>query len=196
MRQGTSTRDEVCAVALRLLEKEGASHVTMRRVAKAVGVSAMAIYHYFPSREALLAAVAEAAFRELHEAVTAVVGTGSAVDQLLAMIDQLVNFSLKHPRVVEYVFAAKRQGARRYPRDFRRRRSPLFNRFTEVVGAAMNEGDLRKDDVVEVGMTLWGQVHGLGSLYRADRFDLTRDEFRVFVRRSIGRLLSGLRQSS
>jgi hypothetical protein len=50
----TATAERVAEEALRILEKEGENAVSMRRVAQAVGITPMAIYHHFPNREALL----------------------------------------------------------------------------------------------------------------------------------------------
>ena len=43
-----NTADRIANVALAILEKEGPEAVSMRRVAEAVGITAMAIYHHFP----------------------------------------------------------------------------------------------------------------------------------------------------
>ena len=51
--------------ALDILEAEGPQAVSIRRVAKEVGITPMAIYHYFASREALLNAVVDSEFEQL-----------------------------------------------------------------------------------------------------------------------------------
>ena len=60
---------------LALIDREGATALSLRAVAQRVGVSAAAPYRHFPSREALLAAVAEEGFRllgkELQHAIDA-----------------------------------------------------------------------------------------------------------------------------
>ena len=60
---GTSQRIYHCA--LRILEAEGPQAVSMRRVAKEVGITAMAIYHHFPEGKTQL--VAEAASRKAQD---------------------------------------------------------------------------------------------------------------------------------
>jgi AcrR family transcriptional regulator len=49
----------ICAVSRSILEKEGAEKVSICRIADQVGISATAIHHYFPNREALLSTVVE-----------------------------------------------------------------------------------------------------------------------------------------
>jgi AcrR family transcriptional regulator len=45
--------------ALALVDQEGLGALSMRRVAAALGVEAMALYHHFPNKEALVEAVLE-----------------------------------------------------------------------------------------------------------------------------------------
>lgn len=53
------TRERIAAAALELIEKDGLEVFSTRRLGEALGVEAMALYHHFPSRAALLDAVAE-----------------------------------------------------------------------------------------------------------------------------------------
>ena len=59
------TGRKIATAARRLLDKEGAEAVSMRRVAQAAGITAMAIYRHYPNRDALLNAVADEGFEEL-----------------------------------------------------------------------------------------------------------------------------------
>lgn len=63
--QGAARRGEILAAAKRLFLEEGYEHATMRRIAAEVGVSAAALYGYFPDKEAILRTIAEVTFGEL-----------------------------------------------------------------------------------------------------------------------------------
>jgi TetR/AcrR family tetracycline transcriptional repressor len=52
------TRDQIAAAALRLIDAHGLAGLTMRRLGAELGVEGMAIYRHFPSKDALLQAVA------------------------------------------------------------------------------------------------------------------------------------------
>lgn len=54
---GTNQREHILDVALRLMSEHGAKGTSMRQLAAACGVQVAAIYHYFESKDALLAAV-------------------------------------------------------------------------------------------------------------------------------------------
>ena len=60
--QGASRRAEILAAAKALFVADGVEHVTMRRIAAAVGVSATALYVYFPDKDAILRAIAAESF--------------------------------------------------------------------------------------------------------------------------------------
>jgi len=49
--------DAIADAALALVDREGLEALSMRRIAGALGVEAMALYHHFPSKEALVEAV-------------------------------------------------------------------------------------------------------------------------------------------
>jgi len=68
------SRERVLAAAVELADAEGVAAVTMRRLASAVGVEAMSLYHHVPGKDALLDGLvdavvdeATAAIRELEE---------------------------------------------------------------------------------------------------------------------------------
>lgn len=59
------THQEVIVATLRLVDREGLEEISMRRVGEALGFSAMSLYHYFPSKDALLDGVFQAVLDEL-----------------------------------------------------------------------------------------------------------------------------------
>jgi hypothetical protein len=89
-----------------------------------------------------------------------------------------------------------RNDARRFPEDFRARRSPTLNVVADAVEDAMRDGVLRPDDVWDVTMTLWAHTHGLIVLYRAGRFNFDDAAFRAYYEASLQRLLRGLEASA
>ncbi|WP_457206009.1 TetR/AcrR family transcriptional regulator C-terminal domain-containing protein [Nocardioides sp. P5_C9_2] len=52
-------REDIVEQALRVLDDYGLASLTMRRLGAELGLQASAIYHHFPSKQALLAAVAD-----------------------------------------------------------------------------------------------------------------------------------------
>jgi AcrR family transcriptional regulator len=73
-RYGRLSRERVLASALDLVDREGLSALSMRRLGAELGVEAMALYRYAASKDALLDGLVEALYLELEERL--VTGTG------------------------------------------------------------------------------------------------------------------------
>src|SRR5260370_12062054 len=122
-----NTADRIAYAALSILEKEGPEAVSMRRVAEAVGITPMAIYHHFPSREALLNTITDREFAKLLSYIQARPLNGGVEDRLHAVMAGYVDYAFAQPRVFDFVFSRPRPGARQFPKDFRPLRSPTLN---------------------------------------------------------------------
>jgi AcrR family transcriptional regulator len=180
-------------VALAILEKKGPEAVSMRRVAQAVGITPMAIYHHFPNRESLLNTITDREFAKLLSHIQAHPLNGTLENRIAAVMEGYVDYAFAQPRVFDYVFSRVRPDARKFPRDFRARRSPTLNPIADMLAGEMQKGLLKKDDVWEVAFALWAHVHGYIMLYRGGRIDLSEKEFRKLLHRSLRRFLHGLK---
>jgi len=188
-----NTADRIAQEALKILEIEGPEAVSMRRVAEAVGITPMAIYHHFASREALLNTITDREFAKLLVYMQGHPMRGGMEDRLLAVMAAYVDYAFAQPRIFDFIFSRPRPGARQFPKDFRARRSPTLNPIADLLAAEMEKGVLKKDDVWEVAFALWAHIHGYVMLYRAGRIDLSEKEFRKLLHRSIGRFLDGIK---
>ena len=165
----------------------------MRRVAQAVRITPMAIYHYFPTREALLRAVVQREFGAFLDLIGQQPIWDTVEAQIEHALDAYLEYALTRPEVFDYVFGRPREDARRFPEDFRARRSPTLNLLADAIAVQMQAGRLRQDDVWEVTMDLWAHAHGYIALRRAGRFNATDAEFKALVHRSMRRLYHGLK---
>jgi AcrR family transcriptional regulator len=186
------TARRVALGARRLLDREGAQAVTMRRVAKATGITAMAIYRHYPNRAALLNTVADRGFEELALSLKNRRFTGDLKTRFAAMADLYLDHALDNPRLFELMFLAPRAGARQYPRDFRARRSPTATLMADLVADGMASGELKQDDHWEITFELGALSHGLIMLYLGGRMKLSATAFRALYRRSFRRYFHGI----
>lgn len=192
MTRAASTADRILRAARVQFEKHGAQGVSMRGIAQAVGITPMAIYRHFPSREALLKRISDDSFQAIARHWSARASGGDLRAKLLDVQRIYLDYALAHPHLFDHAFSSQRADARRFPQDFQERRSPTFNVVADVVAEAMQAGVLRRDDAWEVAMTLWAHSHGLVALYRAGRFSYDQAAFRRFFDASMERLLDGL----
>lgn len=191
MRESTARR--ATAKAGSLLAREGADAVTMRRVARAVGVTPMALYRHFADRAALLNALADAGFRDLAARTAAQSQPRDPEKRLLKILNVFVNFALERPRLFELMFLSRRAGARAYPRDFKARESPTANLTAEAIEQGIQSGRFRKEDPWEITFEIGALMHGLVMLYLGGRMAMDAKQFRAFCRRSFRRYIHGIR---
>jgi len=187
-----STHDRIAEAAMRILAKEGADAVSMRRIARAIGITPMAIYHHFPDRDALLQAITAREFDRL-AALMAAHPAEIGENSFTRILDFYIDYAFQNPRVFDYLYSHPRPGARQFPKDFRERQSPTMNRTVDELTSAIKSGVLRKDDIWELGMMIWALIHGYVALYRAGRIGLDEKQFRALCHRALRRLFHGLK---
>jgi AcrR family transcriptional regulator len=111
--EGSRLSDEIVSAALALIERTDSDEaVTLRAVAREIGIAAPSIYAHFPDRDAILSAVVVRIFDELADAINA--STESVgedpVDRLVAGCSGYVRFGLTHPARYNALFSQHRIG--------------------------------------------------------------------------------------
>jgi AcrR family transcriptional regulator len=98
--QGTRLADDIVRGALALVERTGSDEaVTLRAVAREVGIAAPSIYAHFADREAIIMAAVAQVFDELTDAIKQAQAAVSAdpVQRLLAGCQAYLEYGLGHP---------------------------------------------------------------------------------------------------
>lgn len=88
--------ERVLATALEIVDAEGADALTMRGLARELGCTAMALYRYAESRDALLDALVESVMGELTDRPT----TADWTTELRQLAHAFRELALAHPRMV------------------------------------------------------------------------------------------------
>ncbi|GGE24824.1 TetR/AcrR family transcriptional regulator [Psychroflexus planctonicus] len=91
-------KDEILQVSARLIREKGYVGLSMRDLAKAIGVKAASLYNHIPSKQAILAEIilhlAEDFTSQIqHVAIKSI----SSLDKLKQIIEHHVDLSLHHP---------------------------------------------------------------------------------------------------
>ena len=166
----------------------------MRRVAKAVGITPMALYRHFEHRDGLLNALADAGFEEMAKRLPRTQLAAKPEAQLMANLEAFLDFALEKPRLFELMFLRKREGARRFPEDFRAGKSPTANFSKAALEAGMKSGIFRRDDAWEITFETGALLEGLVMLYVGGRVGLSEKEFRALCHRAFRRYFHGIRK--
>jgi AcrR family transcriptional regulator len=187
--QGTRLTEDIVSGALALIERTGsADAVTLRAVAREVGIAAPSIYAHFPDRDAVLMAVVVRMFGELAEAIAR--GQESAgpdpVDRLVAGCQAYVAFGLEHPARYRVLFSRQLPPAPDPPAPDPEAPDPgqpvpvgpdgrpqlevgaeAFVLLLQAIEACVTAGASASADVVADATAVWVALHGTVSLHTA-----------------------------
>lgn len=152
--------------AAKLAAKYGVAGVTIRKVAGETGVSHAAPYHYFPTREALLAAVAEEGFTRFDAAQDEALRRAGPDprERLCALGVSYVRFAIRNPYYFRVMFRPEFRKLEAYP-TLAEVSSRAFDRLIDTVGAVMARSRSPEGDPVLPSILAWSAVHGLASLW-------------------------------
>ncbi len=157
-------RAALLAVAERKLESSGVSGLSLREVAREVGVSHGAPRQHFPDKQALLDALAVDGLRRLGERLDAALGsaTGDFARRLLTFARIYVDFATGHPALIELMFA------RKYRSDepaLLAANDAAFAAPTALIADAQATGEIDgRDDPDRVAMAVLATLQGLAAL--------------------------------
>lgn len=168
--EGKQLREDIVRAALELLDETGeAGAVTLRAVARRVGISAPSIYSHFPDREAILLAVVQRAFAGLDQHLRQTVdqaGVGS-VARLLAMCEGYLDFARTRPKRYLVMFGGV-WNAEQAMADATIAREDVaalgletLGDFTALLEACVADGHSRSTDPAADATVLWVALHGL-----------------------------------
>jgi len=176
--------------AERTLRERGVHALSLRELARDVGVSHGAPRRHFPDRGALLDAVAASGFERLaRELEAAVSAAGQGVEaRLQALAHAYVGFATRDAALVELMFATKhREGAD----DVRAEADRSLAIALEVIASAQASGELVAGDAEQITQFAFATLHGLATL--ANGGMLGGEHVDDVVTDAIQRMLSGLR---
>ena len=151
--------------AFALLEREGEDALTLRRLARDVGVTANALYRYFSSRDMLIAAAADAVAQRLYLAIEQAMAELPRDTDNKARVRKLLEvysgFAERNPTLYRIFLGARREAASELPH-------PRYHELLWPMVVAIVEPLTGADDAPAAAVTLWGLLHGIWSLRQAD----------------------------
>jgi AcrR family transcriptional regulator len=159
-------------IALDLLAAEGASALTLRRLAREAGVSHGAPLRHFPSLSALRAEVAARGFALLaaavDEASTALPPGAGALSRLAAAGRAYVETAVGNPSLFALMFRPEELAIGNPA--FVRESTTAFDHLLRHVRAAQDTGWHPDRDTRALAGSVWAGVHGFASLWAQGAF--------------------------
>lgn len=181
------TREKILAAARKVFERHGLEGLSLRGIAAKVGITPMAIYRHFESKEALVDALVLDALAEWSARVEAL-PAAEGVAKIEQIGEAFLDFALQEPRRFEAAFLLPSRKARRYPDDFVAGRSPGGNVQLRALEDGIRQGKLAGAPPVEIMLINSALSQGLVTLYRAGRIAGGEEHFRALYRRAMRRV--------
>jgi AcrR family transcriptional regulator len=183
------TSRKILKAARSLFERAGLEGLSLREVARQVGITPMAIYRHYATKEALVDALVLDALDEWGTRVAAI-PPAAPLEWLRNIVAAHLEFALAKPRRYEAAFLIHSSQARRYPDDFNAGRSPAGTLQLTLIKNLMAEGVLKADSAIEILIAMAGLSQGLITLYRAGRIVGGESEFRALYLRATERCMA------
>ncbi len=183
-------RAELLARAIEVVDERGVGELSLRELARDVGVSHAAPRRHFADRQALLDALALEGFERLGDDLrAALAGAGASFDaRLNALARSYLAFATAHGALVELMFATKhQQGSPELVAAANRSLGTLL----DTIVAAQAAGELVPGDPEQVGVPIFATLQGLTAMVNGGMLGAEQLDAAVTV--AIDQLLHGLR---
>jgi AcrR family transcriptional regulator len=158
-------RQSLIDAAIALMDEDGISELSLRQVARRVGVSHNAPYRHFEDKDALLAAVAEQGFQSLRAALEAAQQgiLPNSPQRLEAIGMAYVNFALAYPAHYRLMFGDYRCNFSQYA-GLAEAAQQSFMVLVNTIRAGQAAGIFRAADPLDMARVAWALVHGQSML--------------------------------
>jgi len=165
-------RQRLLDAALRRFAEEGATGLSLRRLAGDLGVSATTPYRYFHDKEEILAALRAQAFDHFAASLERAYEQSAGSDPMLraaAVSRAYIEFALADPGAYRLMFDTTQDDDERYP-DLARAGERAKRTMTRHVDAMIDQGSVSGDADL-IGHVFWSAIHGLLMLRLAGKID-------------------------
>ncbi|MFA5670318.1 MAG: TetR/AcrR family transcriptional regulator [Balneolaceae bacterium] len=173
-------REKILETSRHLLFTEGHKSLSMRNIAKKVGVSATSIYLYFDNKDALIHTLIEESVEELSSSIEREVQDKvGCIAKFEATIQGYVNYALNNPEKYDIIYAVQPAAMSRYPKEKFRKVRRSYELLVDVIEEGKAEGLMALEDPVIAAYSIWAQLHGVVSVVLNQRLDsrINKDHF-------------------
>jgi AcrR family transcriptional regulator len=163
--EGGKLRADILAAAAVLIEETGSEQsVTLREIARRVGIAAPSIYEHFPSRDAIVCAVIDNVSGQFHTAIQQALDSHpDPPGRLRAGCAAYLRFASQHPGQYR-VLSARHEHLGGRPPGRAVTRAEAFNLLVTAVRDCAAAGQAATGDPRADAVTIWSALHGYAAL--------------------------------
>lgn len=156
----------ILVAAVAYLEQHGENALSMRVLARELGLTAHALYRHYPDRAALEAAIAAEGFRQLQVTFVEATTGLSGLDALRSAAYAYLAFARTHPALYTMIMMTHKM-----PEGAQATEHHLWVFVVELIGKMIG---LPTEASANVAVALWAFLHGFVELERANVFGLQK----------------------
>jgi len=158
-------RETLMEAALASIAAHGTEKLSLRALAREAGVSATAPYRHFPSKQSLLAALAEEGFLELRARFDQVAAAPypDLEQRLLAIGMAYIDFALANPTTYELMFGSVLGDFSPF-RSLREAAAGCYQVLYRILEEGLSPDSEPRLTATRLGGVVWAAVHGIASL--------------------------------
>jgi AcrR family transcriptional regulator len=195
-RDEVDLREACLAEALAIINTDGVEKLSLRDVARRLGVSHQAPYRHFDSRDHLLAEIVRRAYADFAAALRAAPHTDDAVADALAMGYAYVGFALAEPLKYRLMFGGSLPDPYAHPEMMYGARDAFEVLRTALKRVPEARGETPQPVAIDCdALFAWSSLHGVVSLLRTDAMgtlDLAPGAREAFVMQALQKIGIGL----
>jgi AcrR family transcriptional regulator len=158
-------RAELLEQAIEQLRSTPPEQLSLRAIARALGVSQTAPYRHFADKEALLAALAAQGYEHLLGRLHGARARAGdvAADQLRAVARAYVDFAAEESQLFKLMFGPLAQPSARHPELREVSRETLYL-VQAILAHGMQRHEFRDQDAIYLANAAWAGIHGVATL--------------------------------
>lgn len=161
--QGRQTADRILLAAMAEFGTRGYEATSLDDLARRLGIRKQTILYWFPSKEALLAAVVDSCADELTTRLErGLASAGDGFARVEAMVRVMFRLAARHPAMLGFLREVTRLGPPASTRLLERLQ-PLVDRAAGYLEAEMDGGRMRRHDPRLLLLAAYSMVTGLAT---------------------------------
>jgi AcrR family transcriptional regulator len=164
-------KEALISAGLEILSEKGMEELSLRNVARKVGVSHTAPYNHFSNKQALLAAISTAGHEQLYQTLSDSFNKckHTSTNIIFEIAWSYLQFALDDPGKFKLMFSGALEEERDHPAYIVISRKNL-SLLEEIIVYCQNKGQIADGKVENIATRLWCVVHGFAHLALEDQF--------------------------